>query len=72
MNSKLLGIFQPVLKLNSNEPIKILLLENLANQSIFNDAFIIEIISNSFYESKINFPLIKKENSDQKRETWKV
>ena len=41
--------------LNSNKPIKILQLEKLANQSIFNGAFMIDIISNSFYESNNSF-----------------
>ena len=48
----------------SNEPIKILQLKKLANQSIFNGAFMIEMIRNSFYESKNNFLLIKKEISN--------
>ena len=37
--------------LNSNKPVKTLQLEKLANQSIFNGAFMIEIINNYFYES---------------------
>ena len=32
----------------------------------------IEMINNSFYESKSNFPLIKRKASDQKREIWTV
>ena len=32
----------------------------------------IEMIHNSFYESKTNFLLIKRETSDQKREIWTV
>ena len=45
---------------------KFYLLEKLANQSIFNSAFMIEMINNSFYESKSNFLLIKWETSKQK------
>ena len=49
------------------------LLEKLANQSIFNGAFMIEMIHNSFYESKSNFLLIKWKTSNQKKayERWK-
>ena len=53
--------------LNSNKPIKSLQLEKLANQSIFNDAFTIEMIKISFFdESKNNFRLIKRKSSDRK------
>ena len=45
---------------------KFYLLEKLANQSIFNDAFMIEMTHNSFYESKSNFLFIKWETSKQK------
>ena len=45
---------------------KFYLLKKLANQSIFNGAFMIEIINNYFYESKSNFLLIKWETSKQK------
>ena len=41
--------------LNSNEPIKVAHLEKLANQSIWNGALMIEMIYNSFNESKKNF-----------------
>ena len=43
------------------------LLEKLANQSIFNGAYMIEIIHNFLYESKSNFLLIKWETSKQKQ-----
>ena len=52
--------------LNLIETIKILQLEKLANQSIFNGTFMIEIVNNSFYESKTNFLLIKRGTSNQK------
>ena len=39
----------------TNEPIKVIHLQNLANQSILNGALVIEIVSNSFSESKKNF-----------------
>ena len=45
---------------------KFYLLEKLANQSIFNGAFKIEMINNSFYESKFNILLIKWETSNEK------
>ena len=51
--------------LNSNKPIKILQLEKLANQSIFNGAFIIEIINNSFYESNSSFNKKRKFSSQK-------
>ena len=46
---------------NSNEPIKVALLQKLANQSLFNGALVLEIVNNSFSESKENFSrLIKR------------
>ena len=46
---------------NSNEPIKVTHLQKLANQSMLNGAFVIEMVNNSFSESKKNFgPLIKR------------
>ena len=43
-------------KLNSNEPIKVAHLQNLANQSVLNDALVIEkCLNNSFSESKSKF-----------------
>ena len=50
----------------SNKPIKIFQFKKLVNQSLFNGAFMIEMISNSFYESKNNF-LIKKDIRTMKR-----
>ena len=50
--------------LNSNKPIKSLQLEKLANQPIFNDAFMIGMIRiNSFHKSKNNF---RRKSSNQK------
>ena len=40
--------------LNSNEPVKVAHLEKLANQSMFNDALVKEMVNNSFSESKKN------------------
>ena len=40
---------------NSNEPIKVAHLQNLATQSMLNGALVIEMVSNSFSESKKNF-----------------
>ena len=39
----------------SNEPIKVADLQKLANQLIQNGALVIEIVNNSFRESKKNF-----------------
>ena len=48
--------------LNSNEPMKVARLTKLANQAIWNSAFVIEMINNSFSESKKHFDhLIKQE-----------
>ena len=38
--------------LNSNEPIKVVHLQKLANQSILNGALATEMVNNSFSESK--------------------
>ena len=40
---------------NSNEPIRVAHLQKLANQSLLNDALVIEMVNNSFSESKKNF-----------------
>ena len=54
--------------LNSNKPIESSYLEKLANQSIFNDAFMIEMISTFFCGSMNNFGfLITRESSYQKK-----
>ena len=37
---------------NSNEPIKVAHRQKLANQSLLNDALAMEIVNNSFRESK--------------------
>ena len=39
----------------TNQPIKVTHLQKLANQSILNGSFLIEIVSNFFSESKKNF-----------------
>ena len=39
---------------NSNEPIKVALLQKLANQSLINGALVMEILNNSFSERKKN------------------
>ena len=41
--------------LNSNKPIKVGQLQKLANQSILNGAFVIEMVNNCFNESQENF-----------------
>ena len=40
---------------NSNEPIKVAHLQKLANQSLLNGALVMEIVNNSFSESKKSF-----------------
>ena len=40
---------------NLNEPIKVAHLQKLANQSMLNGALAIEMVNNSFSESKKNF-----------------
>ena len=44
-----------LLMLNSNEPIKVDHLQRIANQLKLNGALVIEMVSNSFTESKKNF-----------------
>ena len=39
----------------TNQPIKVIHLQKLANQSILNGALVTEIVSNSVNESKKNF-----------------
>ena len=46
--------------LNSNEPTKVAHLQKLANQSMLNDAFVIEL---GFSESKKNFGRLKKQGT---------
>ena len=41
--------------LNSNRPIKVAHLQKLANQSMLNSALVVEMVNNSFSESKKNF-----------------
>ena len=54
--------------LNSNEPIKVAHLQKLANQSILNGALVIEMVYNSFNESKENVGrLIKRGRSNRKK-----
>ena len=46
---------------NSNESIKVAQLRKLTNQSLLNGALVMEIVNNSFSESKKNFSrLIKR------------
>ena len=52
----------------TNQPIKVTHLQKLANQSILNGSFVIEIVSNFFSESKKNFI---KQTFDKTRELKK-
>ena len=45
--------------LNSNEPIKVAYLQKLVNQSLLNDALVIEMVNNSFSEKQRKGRLIK-------------
>ena len=44
----------------TNEPVKVIHLQNLPNQSMLSGALVIEIVNNSFSESKKNFRLFDK------------
>ena len=46
--------------LNSNEPVKVAHLQKLANQSMLSGALVIEMVNNSFSESKKNFGRLRK------------
>ena len=53
---------------NSNKPIKVDHLQKLANQSLLNGALVMEIVNNSFTESKKNFSrLIKRKKFKSKK-----
>ena len=60
--------------LNSNEAIKVALLFKLANQSVLNGALVIEMVKNSFRESKKNFGRLMKRGTflSKKIEIWAV
>ena len=45
---------------NSNEPIKVAHLQKLANQSLLNGALVMEMVNNSFSESKKTFGRLMK------------
>ena len=45
---------------NSNEPVKITHLQKITNQSMLNGAFAIEMVNNSFSESKKKNGYLKK------------
>ena len=47
--------------INSNQPIKAAHLQKLANQSILNGAFLIEMVNNTFIESRKNFGCLMKQ-----------
>ena len=56
--------------LNSNQPIKVADHQKLINQSILNGAFKIEIVNNSFNESKKSFDKARNVLIEKKREIW--
>ena len=49
-----------MLMFKTNQPIKVIYLQKLANQLILNGALVKEIVSNSFSESKKNFGRLMK------------
>ena len=59
---------------NWNEPIKVAHLQKLANQSMLNDALVIEMVNYSFSESKNNFGCLIKQETFQsnKIKIWAV
>ena len=58
---------------NSNKPIKVGHLQKLANQSLLNGALVMEIVNNSFSESKKNFSrLIKRKRFLSKKKDIKT
>ena len=66
---KLSTIYQQVFK----EPIKVVHLQELANQWRFNGALVIEKINNSFWRSNTKFGRMKKEKRSNKiKEIWEV
>ena len=46
--------------LNSNKPVKVAYLQKLTNQSMLNGALALEMVNNSFRESKKNFGHLRK------------
>ena len=46
--------------INSNKPVKVDLLQKLANQSMLNGTFLIEMVNNSFSETKKKLGYLKK------------
>ena len=54
----------------SNEPIKVAYVQKLSNQSMLNGALVIEMVNNSFNESKKNFSRLKNQKlSNEKKQT---
>ena len=53
--------------LNSNEPIKVAHLQKLVNQSMLNGALTIEMVNNSFSESKNKFVCLIKQGMFQSK-----
>ena len=47
----------------SNKPIKVADLQKLAHQLMLNDALVIEMVNNSFSESKKNFGRLRKQGT---------
>ena len=52
-------------KLNSNEPIKVAHFQKLTDQSMLNDALLIEMVNGTFSESKKNFGRLIKRGTFQ-------
>ena len=53
--------------LNSNEPVKVAHLQKLTNQSMLNGALALEMVNNSFRESKKSFGRLRKRGKRSNR-----
>ena len=58
--------------LNSNEPIKTAHLQKLADQSMLNGAFVIEMIHSSFSGKLLSFDKVRNVLIEEKVDTWAV
>ena len=57
---------------NSNELIKVALLQKLTNQSMLNGALVIDMVNNSFSENKNNFGQSEERYNRKNIEVWAI
>ena len=57
---------------NSNELIKVALLQKLVDQSMLNGALVIEMVNNSFSENKNNFGQSEERHNRKNIEIWAI